>query len=87
LPDYLDVIEYESGFGVEQLEDFHLHVRPHFSYLADQGAIEPGRQYPVCLDFAGDFPVKYWSEEDPEEPEPFSIAEVNRTLAKSVDVS
>jgi hypothetical protein len=48
---------------------------------------EPGRQYPVCLDFAGDSPVEYWSEEDPEEPEPFSIAEVNRVLAKSVDVS
>ena len=48
---------------------------------------EPGRQYPVCLDFAGDSPVEYWSEEDPEEPEPFSIAEVNRTLAKFGDVS
>jgi hypothetical protein len=48
---------------------------------------EPGRQYPVCLDFAGDSPVEYWSEEDPEEPEPFSIAEVNRVLAKFVDVS
>jgi hypothetical protein len=48
---------------------------------------EPGRQYPVCLDFAGDSPVEYWSEEDPEEPEPFSIAEVNRALAKSVAVS
>lgn len=45
---------------------------------------EPGRQYPVCLEFAGDSPVEYWSEEDPEEPEPFSIAEVNRVLAKSV---
>src|SRR6202453_3561279 len=48
---------------------------------------EPGRQYPVCLDFAGDSPVEYWSEEDPEEPEPFSIAEVNRALAKSAAVS
>jgi hypothetical protein len=48
---------------------------------------EPGRQYPVCLDFAGDSPVEYWSEEDPEEPEQFSIAEVNRTLAKFGDVS
>jgi Plasmid pRiA4b ORF-3-like protein len=47
---------------------------------------EPGRQYPVCLDFAGDSPVEYWSEEDAEEPEPFSIAEVNRALAKSVAV-
>jgi hypothetical protein len=48
---------------------------------------EPGKQYPVCLDFEGDSPVEYWSEEDPEKPEPFSIAEVNRALAKSVDVS
>jgi hypothetical protein len=31
--------------------------------------------------------VEYWSEEDPEEPEQFSIAEVNRTLAKFGDVS
>jgi len=48
---------------------------------------EPCRQYPVCLDFAGDSPVEYWSEEDPEDPEPFSISEVNRVLAKSVAVS
>jgi pRiA4b ORF-3-like protein len=48
---------------------------------------EPGKQYPVCLDFEGDSPVEYWSEEDPEKPEPFSIAEVNRALAKSADVS
>jgi Plasmid pRiA4b ORF-3-like protein len=48
---------------------------------------EPGRQYPVWLDFAGDFPVEYWSEEDPEEPEPFSIAAVNRSLAKFVGAS
>jgi hypothetical protein len=26
-------------------------------------------------------PVEYWSEDDPEEPEPFSLAEVNRELA------
>jgi hypothetical protein len=41
LPDYLDLIEREAGFGTDQLEDFHQHVRPHFSYLADQGAINP----------------------------------------------
>jgi hypothetical protein len=41
LPDYLDLIEREAGFGTDQLDDFHQHVRPHFSYLADQGAINP----------------------------------------------
>jgi hypothetical protein len=25
--------------------------------------------------------VEYWSEDDPTEPEPFNLAEVNRTLA------
>jgi len=29
----------------------------------------------------GDSPVEYWSEDDPEEPEPFNLAEVNRKLA------
>jgi hypothetical protein len=26
-------------------------------------------------------PAEYWSEDEPEEPEPFSLAEVNRELA------
>jgi hypothetical protein len=33
------------------------------------------------LAFRGDSPVEYWSEEEPEEPEPFGINEVNGRLA------
>jgi hypothetical protein len=44
-------------------------------------ARDPGQDYPVCVAWRGDSPVEYWSEDDPEEPEPFSLAEVNRELA------
>jgi hypothetical protein len=44
-------------------------------------AREPGRDYPVCTGFKGDSPVEYWSEEDPEEPQPFNLAEINKKLA------
>jgi hypothetical protein len=40
-----------------------------------------GQDYPVCVTHKGDSPVEYWSEDDPEEPEPFDLAEVNRKLA------
>ena len=39
------------------------------------------QDYPVCVAFRGDSPVEYWSEEEPEEPAPFGIKEVNRRLA------
>jgi hypothetical protein len=42
---------------------------------------DPGQDYPVCVAFGGDSPVEYWSEEEPEEPEPFGLNEVNRRLA------
>jgi len=42
---------------------------------------DPGQDYPVCVAYKGDSPVEYWSEDDPEEPEPFNQAEVNRKLA------
>jgi pRiA4b ORF-3-like protein len=42
---------------------------------------DPGQDYPVCVEWRGDSPVEYWDEDDPEEPEPFSLAEVNRQLA------
>ncbi len=42
---------------------------------------DPGQYYPVCVEWRGDSPVEYWSEDDPEEPEPFNLAEVNRQLA------
>jgi Plasmid pRiA4b ORF-3-like protein len=43
---------------------------------------DPGQDFPVCVQYKGDSPVEYWSEEDPEEPEPFDQAEVNRKLAR-----
>ena len=43
---------------------------------------DPGATYPLCTGFSGDSPVEYWSEEDPQEPEPFDLAETNRHLAK-----
>ncbi len=36
----------------------------------------------VCVAYQGDSPVEYPSEEDPQEPGPFSLTEVNRKLAK-----
>ncbi len=35
----------------------------------------------VCADWRGDSPVEYWSEDEPEEPEPFGLTEINRELA------
>jgi len=43
--------------------------------------LDPGQEYPACVGYQGDSPVEYWSEDDPEEPEPFNLAEVNRRLA------
>jgi Plasmid pRiA4b ORF-3-like protein len=42
---------------------------------------DPGQDYPVCVAYKGDPAVEYWCEDDPEEPEPFGLAEVNRKLA------
>jgi hypothetical protein len=42
---------------------------------------DPGRDYPVCVEFKGGSPVEYWSEDEAEESRPFSLAEVNRRLA------
>jgi len=42
---------------------------------------DPGQDYPVCVAYKGDSPVEYWSEDDPEETEPFDLAEVNHRLA------
>ena len=38
-------------------------------------------EYLVCVEFRGDSPGEYWSEEEPEEPRPFGLNEVNRRLA------
>jgi hypothetical protein len=40
-----------------------------------------GQTYPVCIAFRGDSPVEYWNEDEPIEPEPFSLTEVNHQLA------
>jgi hypothetical protein len=45
-------------------------------------AREQGQAYPVCVAFKGDSPVEYWNEEDPQDPEPFDLARVNRHLAR-----
>jgi len=42
---------------------------------------DPGQDYPVCVAFRGDSPVEYWCEDEPEEPEPFGLKEVNQRLA------
>jgi len=42
---------------------------------------DPSQDYPVCVAYKGDSPVEYWSEDDPGEPEPFDMAEVDRELA------
>lgn len=44
--------------------------------------LDPGQVYPVCVAFSGDSRVEYPSEENPQEPEPFSLADVNGRLAK-----
>ncbi len=44
--------------------------------------LDPGQVYPVCVAYQGDSPVEYPSEENPQEPEPFSLTEVNRKLAR-----
>jgi uncharacterized protein (UPF0147 family) len=43
--------------------------------------LDPGQEYPVCVAYQGDSPVEYPSEEDPEEPAPFRLTDVNRMLA------
>ena len=44
--------------------------------------LDPDQPRPVCVAYKGGSPVEYPSEENPQEPEPFSLAEVNRKLAK-----
>ncbi len=44
--------------------------------------LDPDQLYPVCVAYQGDSPVEYPSEENPQEPEPFSLTEVNRKLAR-----
>jgi Plasmid pRiA4b ORF-3-like protein len=43
--------------------------------------LDPGQEYPVCVAHQGDSPIEYPDEEEPEEPAPFSLTDVNRMLA------
>ena len=43
--------------------------------------LAPGEAVPRCLSFSGDNPVEYWNEDEPADPEPFDMAEVNAALA------
>ncbi|WP_406045905.1 plasmid pRiA4b ORF-3 family protein [Micromonospora sp. NBC_00898] len=42
----------------------------------------PEAAYPICIAFAGDSPVEYPSEEEPQDPEPFELVATNRRLAR-----
>jgi hypothetical protein len=46
-----------------------------------------GTRYPLCTGFAGDSPVEYWSEDDPQEAEPFDLAEINRRFDRLDDTN
>jgi hypothetical protein len=70
----------DAGGKVEYTYDLGTCWR-HEITLEKMVSREPGRTYPVCVAFKGDQPVEYWSEEDPQDPEPFDLAEVNRSLS------
>src|SRR5947208_1431888 len=82
------------GPRVTRLRDAMARNAGKVSYTYDLGACweheitleqtlprDRGQDYPVCVADKGDSPVEYWCEDDPEEPEPFDLAEVNRKLA------
>ena len=71
-------IRYEYDFGSSWW---------HEITLERTGEREPGTVYPLCTGFASDSPVEYWSEDDPQEAEPFDLAETNRSLARLNDAS
>ncbi len=66
-------VGYEYDFGVGWIHE-----------ITRQKAIrlDPEQVYPACVAFSGNSPIEYPSEEDPQEPGPFSLTEVNRKLAK-----
>jgi hypothetical protein len=53
----------------------------HEITLEDRRERQSGQPYPVCVAFSGDSPAEYWDEDDPSDPEPFSLSEVNDRLA------
>jgi hypothetical protein len=94
---YSDPLMDLDGTRDEEAIRLHDAMAPHsgkISYTYDLGACweheitleqtlpgDRGQDYPVCVAYKGDSPVEYWSEDDPGEPEPFDLAEVNRKLA------
>jgi Plasmid pRiA4b ORF-3-like protein len=62
-------VGYTYDFGVDQEHEIRLE------------RTLPSQDYPVCVEWRGDSPVEYWSEDDPEKPERFSLTEVNRQPA------
>jgi hypothetical protein len=63
---------YEYDFGASW--EHEIASQKTFPLDADQ-------VYPVCVAYQGDSPVEYPAEDDPEEPDPFSLTDVNRKLA------
>ena len=94
---YADSFVYLEGTTDEEevrVQDALTPIARKIAYTYDLGACweheitlektlerDPGRDYPVCVEFTGGSPVEYWSEDEPEESRPFSLAEVNRKLA------
>ncbi len=94
---YADPFVNLEGAGDEEevrVQDFLAPGARKITYTYDLGACceheitlektlerDPGRDYPVCAGFKGGSPVEYWSEDEPEESRPFSLATVNRRLA------
>jgi hypothetical protein len=66
-------IRYEYDFGASWWHEITLEK------VVDR---EPGAVYPRCTGFASDSPVEYWSEDDPQDAEPFDLAATNRRLAR-----
>jgi len=54
--------------------------RKHEITLERQLPRQGGKVYPVCVAFQGDSPVEYEDEDEPAEPEPFSMTQVNQLL-------
>ena len=75
-----DAFGADAGGKVAYTYDFGASWR-HEITLEKTLAREQGQAYPVCVAFKGDSPVEYWNEEDPQDPEPFDLARVNRHLA------
>jgi Plasmid pRiA4b ORF-3-like protein len=66
-------VGYEYDFGAS----WHHEITAQKAFMLD-----PDQSHPACVAYQGDSPVEYPSEENPQEPEPFNLTEVNRKLAK-----